>query len=334
MRSSRTCSTDLRAGLGEVSTSADSGLSSGQVASVLAGRAAGSAARRREGGPGRSWQHGPVDAERTENRLGTPPTERFRRGTWVVDLDGVVWLAGEPLPGVGEAVRHLRQAGIRVLFVTNNAEPTQAELHARLGRAGISVDDRDLLTSAQAAAALVPPSSRALAIGGPGVEEALAARGVDAVCGSAGEELLAQDAFDAVVVGLTHTFDFHQLTVATRAVRAGARLIGTNDDPTHPTPDGLLPGSGALVAAVATASQVEPVLAGKPHPPMVSLIGDRADDVVLVVGDRPATDGRLAERLGVGFALVRSEVLGDGPVRPEPVVTADGLAAVVDGVLG
>lgn len=249
-------------------------------------------------------------------------------GTWVVDLDGVVWLAGQAIPGAAEAVARLRRSGVRVVFATNNAEPTEAELVDRLARAGIRADADDLVTSAHAAAAMVAPGARVLSVGGAGLDEALRRRG--AVVVGAGDE----DDVDAVVVGLTHDFDYGVLARAARAARRSARLIGTNEDPTHPTPEGLLPGSGALVAAVATAAQTAPAYAGKPHRPMADLLRARVSDVAVVVGDRPATDGRLAAQLGVPYALVRSGVLAPGD-RPEldPDIDAPDLAAVVAAVL-
>ncbi len=259
---------------------------------------------------------------------------RLRRavgtGTWVIDLDGVIWLAGEPIDGVGAAVERLRERGVRVLFVTNNAEPTVAQLVQRLARAGIEAGAEDLVTSAHAAASLVDAAQTVLAVGGPGVDEALQARGTSVVhAGAAG----AADA-DAVVVGLTHDFDYEVLAAAATAVRRGARLIGTNEDPTHPTPAGLLPGSGALVAAVATAAETEPELAGKPHRPMVDLVRSRAQDVTVVVGDRPATDGRLARALGVPYALVRSGVVAPGAAVPGEVdLDQPDLGALVSAVL-
>ncbi|HEX3946457.1 MAG TPA: HAD hydrolase-like protein, partial [Acidimicrobiales bacterium] len=140
-----------------------------------------------------------------------------------------------------------------------------------------------------------------------------------------------------VVVGWTRRFDFDGLTAAARAVHGGARLVGTNDDPTHPTPDGLIPGGGSLLAAVATASGATPVVAGKPHQPMADLIGQRAGDLVAVVGDRPSTDGQLARRLGVPFALVLSGVTSadgreDGTGRPAgdpPAAVADDFRSLV-----
>jgi HAD superfamily hydrolase (TIGR01450 family) len=227
--------------------------------------------------------------------------------TWIVDLDGVVWLAGTPIPGGAEAVRRLRSAAVRVLFVTNNSAPTIEELVARLERAGITAEADDIVTSAQAAAQLLSPGQRALALADGGATQALLARGVELVDGPPA---------DAVVVGWTHDFDFARLTLANRVVRAGARLIGTNEDATHPTPDGLLPGSGALLAAVATAAETVPEVAGKPHRPIVELIRARVHDTALVVGDRPSTDGALAAALGVPFALVLSGVTASADEEP------------------
>jgi len=237
-------------------------------------------------------------------------------GTWVIDLDGVVWLTGEPIAGVDEAVGRLRGAGVRVLFATNNSAPTRAELHRRLAHCGITADDADLLSSADVAAGMLDPGTSALVLADDGVVEALTARGVMVVpVGPA----------DAVVVGWTRSFTFEAVAAAATAVRSGARLIGTNEDPTHPTPDGLLPGAGALLAAVVTAAETEPEVAGKPHRPTAEAIQGlvAAGELRTMVGDRPATDGELASQLGVPFALVLS-----GVTRPDHV-PADADAAVV-----
>lgn len=248
-------------------------------------------------------------------------------GTWVVDLDGVVWLSGEPVPGSSGAVATLRRAGVRVLFATNNSEPTLAELVARLHRAGIEAGPDDLVTSGQAAAEMLAPGARVLVLGGGGVVEALAARRVEVVHAAPA---------DAVVVGWTRRFDFDRLDGAAAAVRAGARLVGTNDDPTFPSTGRLLPGAGALLAAVATASGAVPEIAGKPHRAMAELIGRRSPDVRATVGDRPSTDGALARLLGVPYALVLSGVTGASAARsldpPAEVVATDlgSLVAALD----
>ena len=243
---------------------------------------------------------------------------------WVLDLDGVVWLGTQTIPGAPEAVASLRERGGRVVFVTNSALRTREQVAEKLDRHGIPDAVDDIFTAAMAAARLVRPGERVLACGSDGVIDEIGRRGAEAVAtGSA----------DAVVVGLTHEFDYGMLTDAMRAVRDGARLIATNDDPTFPDHDGLLPGNGALVAAVERASGTSATIAGKPHRPMADLLrhglGDSGSGVV--VGDRPETDGRFATRLGFDFALVLSGVTSaaDLPVNPTPWSVEDDLASLV-----
>ena len=221
------------------------------------------------------------------------------RMTWLLDLDGVVWLSDTPIPGSAEAIAALRAGGERVVFLTNNSSATVDEYLAKLDRCGIPTTADDLITSAQAAAGLVEPGETALVCAGPGVDEALAARGVSTVrTGDA----------DVVVVGWHRDFDYGRLHAASDAVRHGARLVGTNDDATYPTPSGPLPGGGAILAAVAYASGAVPTVAGKPFPPIVELVRERVPDPTVMVGDRPSTDGLFAVRLGIPFALVLSGV--------------------------
>jgi HAD superfamily hydrolase (TIGR01450 family) len=237
---------------------------------------------------------------------GDPEDERLVAdgATWIVDLDGVVWLAGEPIGAVATAVSTLRDRGVRIVFATNNSAPTIAQLVARLGRIGIPAGPDDLVTSSQAAASLLDPGATAMVLTEGGALEALEERGVS---------VRDTGPVDAVVVGWTRHFDFDSLARVSGAVRDGARLIGTNEDATYPTPTGPVPGAGALLAAVATAGGVEPQIAGKPHPPTVALLRSRFDlsgtsGPVIMVGDRPTTDGRLAVELGVPFVLVDSGV--------------------------
>jgi HAD superfamily hydrolase (TIGR01450 family) len=244
---------------------------------------------------------------------------------WILDLDGVVWLSDERIPGSADAIARLRTRGDRVLFVSNNSSARVDEYLAKLEDAGVPAQSQDLVTSGQAAATLLEPGQTALVCAGPGVEEALQARGVRTVHDG--------DA-DAVVVGRHRDFDYEGLTRAATAVMAGARLIGTNDDATYPTPAGPIPGGGAILAAVATAAGVEPTVAGKPHAPIVELVRTRLGGDLngsTVVGDRPSTDGRLAVALGVRFALVLSGVTkkGDLPVDPQPAEVVADLASLV-----
>lgn len=241
------------------------------------------------------------------------------------DLDGVVWLAHEPIQGSVDAIARLRAAGHRVLFVTNNSSARVAEQEAALERIGIPAVG-NVLTSALAAAQLLQPGERAMVCGSDGIVEALERRGVEV-----------SDSFevDAVVVGWHRTFDYSGLTRAATAVMHGARLIGTNDDATYPTPAGPIPGGGSILAAVRTASGVDPVVAGKPFEPMAELVratvGAEAARMAVMVGDRPSTDGRFALTLGCRYAHVRSGVTPAGTfVEPAPDLEADDLAGVAD----
>ena len=230
------------------------------------------------------------------------------------DLDGVVWLRREALPGAPQAVERLRRSGRRVLFVTNNSMSTIADQERALLGIGIPAVG-DVVTSAQAAASLMAVGERVLVCGGDGVVEAVEANGAVA---------LRDGPADAVIVGLHQDFDYWRLQAANAAIRSGARFVATNDDATYPTPEGPIPGAGALVAAVATASGRAPVIAGKPYLPMAELVRARcgpafSETTVLMVGDRWSTDGRFAEAIGCAFALVRSGVTPPGaPVSDEP----------------
>ncbi len=251
--------------------------------------------------------------------------------TVLCDLDGVVWLAHQPIDGSVDAIARLRSSGRRVLFVTNNSMSLVADVEEALAAIGIPAVG-DVVTSAMAGASLVEAGERVLVAGGPGVVEAVTARGAEAVRNDGSRE---QGGFDAVVVGLHRDFDYDRLRAAATAVMAGARLIGTNGDTTFPTPRGLEPGGGSLLAAVAAVADVRPRVAGKPHEPMADLIRSLVGDGTMVmVGDRADTDGAFAEAIGCPFALVHTGVTDRDVAVPCPVaIEAPDLAAVAD-VLG
>jgi len=253
--------------------------------------------------------------------------------TWVLDCDGVIWLGNRPIAGAAAAVARVRAAGRRVVFLTNNSYTARSEQLEKLARLDMATDPDDLVTSAQAAASLLDPAERALVIGGPGLLEALRDREVDIVRAGSGEPV---DEIATVVVGMDPQFDFAMLAAATTALRAGARLVASNDDATFPMSSGLWPGAGSLVAAVATAGGVAPVVAGKPYPPTVQYVLDHLGRPDIVVGDRPATDGRLAVGLGTRFGLVLTGVTPavHGPIEPVPDLEAADLAALVEAELG
>lgn len=246
---------------------------------------------------------------------------------WVFDLDGVVWLAGRAIPGSAEAVRHLRDEGARVAFVTNNSGPTVADHVRRLAAANIEVAPEELATSSQAAASLLGAGAKVACVGGPGLLEALEARGVEIVPASARPE--------AVVVGRSLRLDFGDLADAAAAIRNGARFIATNTDATFPTPEGPEPGAGALIAYLQVGSGRAAEVAGKPAEPMAALVRARFGQPDIVVGDRAETDGQFAVGIGAPFGLVLTGVThrSDLPVQPHPAMVADDLAGLVAGWL-
>jgi len=247
--------------------------------------------------------------------------------TWLLDLDGVVWLSGRQIPGATDAVARLRASGQQVVFFTNNSGPTLATHVAALRDVGIEASEADVLTSSQAAASLVPPGTRAAVIGGAGVTEALTDRGIEVVAATAGP--------GAIVVGRTTDLSFQLLAETADAIRDGAHFIATNTDATLPTPDGFEPGAGAVVAFLQVASGVEPVVAGKPHEAAAQLVRERVGQIDVMVGDRPETDGLFANLLNARFALVFSGITAEAdlPVEPRPDIVGADLAAVVSEVL-
>ena len=280
--------------------------------------------------------------------------------TWAVDLDGVVWLAGRAIPGSAEAVAALRSAGERVVFLTNNSGPLIAEHLEALSRVGVDCPPDDLTTSAQAAASMLGPGSSAAVIGAAGIHEALQVRGVKIV--------RTDESPDALVVGRSVDLDYWALAAAAAAVRDGARFVATNTDATFPVGsagghragtenkgagtankgpgtankgadaqrssgvEGLLPGAGALVAFIATASGRRPEVAGKPQAPMAALVKERYGRLSVVAGDQPDTDGLFAKTTAAKFALVLSGVTrqSDLPVQPVPDLVGADLLSVVE----
>ncbi|MHB8263156.1 MAG: HAD-IIA family hydrolase [Acidimicrobiales bacterium] len=245
--------------------------------------------------------------------------------TWLVDLDGVVWLAGQPIAGAGEAVAAVRESGRRTLFVTNNSGPMKSVFVSRLHDAGIEAGIHEIATASDAAASLLSMGEEVFIWGEDGLAEAVEAAG--------GRIVDTPEKAVTVIVGWSTSFNFELLSRVSSAVRDGARFIGANEDPTHPTPSGLQPGTGALLAAVAAASHTVPTVAGKPHEAMVNLVNSMSsDNIEVAIGDRPSTDGLFAARLGLPFALVSSDATAHEDVRDgvNPVCQASSLLEVVN----
>jgi glycerol 3-phosphatase-2 len=248
----------------------------------------------------------------------------------LIDLDGVVWIGREPVPGAAQALGQLLENGKEIVFVTNNSIHQPPTYAGRLREAGIAAADDRVITGGAATARLaverVGPEGTAFVIGAPGFKETVAAAGLELL---EGED--AQSA-DAVVVSGHREFDYFELLTATRALQAGAALFGTSRDPTLPMPGGAWPGTGATLAAIETASGKRAETGGKPEPHLfeqaLALIPDATQ--VAMVGDRIASDIEGGRRAGLATVLV---LTGD-TTREEAEAAEEPPDHVIENLLG
>lgn len=233
----------------------------------------------------------------------------------LLDLDGVIYLDGQPIPSASAALAEARAQGMRFAFVTNNASRTPARIAAQLDELGVPASPSDVVTSAQAAARLVadqvPAGSRVLVVGAVGLRQAVRNHGLRPVT-TAYEEPA------AVVQGYDPQMRYDLLAEGALAIRHGAFFVASNADATMPTPRGPLPGNGAMLRVLATATGQEPLIAGKPELPLHREAVLRTDAKrPLVVGDRLDTDIEGAVRAGTPGLLVLT-----GVTNPADVVVA------------
>lgn len=248
--------------------------------------------------------------------------------TIMFDLDGVIWRGRKPLPEAAPAIRWIRERGISCYFLTNNSTRTRADYVRLLAQAGIECSEDNIMTSAYATAAYMVEQGwtgrSALVIGESGLAEELRRVGIKVMQPPEWKNA------EAVVVGLTRRFDYEALFCAQQAILSGARFIASNRDGTYPTEDGLLPGAGAIVAAVQAATHAEPFVVGKPQPYMVEKVLASANcptEQAALVGDRLDTDVALARRLGLFAILVLTGVTNreaaesaEGSCRPDVII--------------
>ena len=251
--------------------------------------------------------------------------------TVACDLDGVVYVGDEGVPGAGDALDALRASGRTIVFVTNNSTQTpQTVANSVYHLTGFAVDPGDVVTSATVTAmALRGHARRVMIVGHDNLAATFDAHGFEVT----GDRHMTE----AVVVGLDFGLTYGTLAEAALAIGAGALFYATNTDASLPTAEGPIPGGGAIVAALATATGKQPVVCGKPHEPTAkalrSLVGEGR---VLVVGDRPETDIALGKSQGWPTALVLSGVTSSATgladeLRPDLVL---GSLAELPGALG
>lgn len=232
----------------------------------------------------------------------------------LVDLDGVVYRGADTVPGVAAVLADRAARGDDIVYVTNNSMHYRADYVARLAAMGAPVSADRVVSSPRATAIylteLVPRPQRILALGGLGLRRELRDCGFDVVgaaTAAARARATGTDGFeaagrpDAVVVGLDPRVTYGRIAVAADAVRHGARFVATNRDPIYPMERGLMPGAGAIVAAVETAAGTSPITIGKPAPLLLKLaahaVGADPRDAVMI-GDGIGTDLAAARAVG------------------------------------
>jgi HAD superfamily hydrolase (TIGR01450 family) len=250
----------------------------------------------------------------------------------ILDLDGCVWVGERPTPRVQEAVAAIRTAGMRIAFLTNDGRHAPEEYVRKLWSIGCQASIGDVVSAGAALQFVLaesPPGTGAFVIGSPAIFRHVA----DAGCRILNHTTRAEQA-ELVVVAAHDDLSYRELRTATRALLAGASMLAGCRDPSFPAAGGPAPGTGAIVAALETASGVRARTVGKPEPQMFDAALDRlGDGRTLVVGDRLDTDLAGAAAAGLDGAIVLSGVsdraAAEAARDPAPVAIAADLGSLV-----
>jgi len=260
-----------------------------------------------------------------------PLADRF--DGFLIDLDGVVWVGREPVPGSPEALAALLAAGKRIAFVTNNPGRRPEAYAERLRGLGVAVGTEQVITAGIAVARMAAAAADgggAFVIGAPSLHEMVAAAGASVLEGEQGRRA------SVVVVSGHRGFDYDELLTAKRALDGGAALLATSHDPTMPMPGGEWPGTGAVLAAVETASGRTAEIAGKPERHLFEMareaLGSPPPGRVAMVGDRLSSDVAGGRAAGLSTVLVlsgsTSRAAADA-ADPRPDHVVENLAALL-----
>lgn len=239
---------------------------------------------------------------------------------FVIDLDGVVYAGEKLIPNTPEKIAKMREKG-RVFFLTNNSTLSRASYVEKLKKFGIFTDEESVVTSGYVAASYIKKryrKPRVFVIGEEGLKDELAHHSIE-IC---------SNKCNVVLVGLDRWLTYEKLSTALKLIQNGADFIATNTDNTLITENGLLPGAGAVVAAVATASGKEPLVIGKPSRIMAEVIINKAGvnpGEILMIGDRLETDILMGKNAGMKTALVltgyaKEEDLNASEIKPDYVL--------------
>jgi 4-nitrophenyl phosphatase len=221
----------------------------------------------------------------------------------IIDMDGVLYRGDQPLPKLQEFFAFMRQKSIPFILATNNSTRTPQQYVDKLARLGVQVLPEEVLTSGQALARVLareyPQGTRVHVFGMPSLRDAMAAEGF----------VLADEDVHLVVASMDREVTYEKLKRAALLIRGGARFYATNLDPTVPTEEGLAPGTGSLIVAIQTATEVIPTTTGKPEPAMFNLAMDQMGakpETTAMIGDRVDTDILGGKRAGLTTICVLS----------------------------
>jgi len=223
----------------------------------------------------------------------------------IFDMDGVLWRDNTPLLDLKNFFETLSSHGYQYVLATNNATRNTSQYLEKLLTFGVKLSSQQVINSPMATAYYLakrfPNGGPVYIVGEHGLVSTLAEKGFY----QAEENVL------AVVAGLDLHVNYEKLKIATLLIRGGAPFIGTNPDKTYPSPKGLVPGAGAILAAIEAATDVKPITAGKPEPTMMEMalqVMGTSPLETLVVGDRLDTDILAGQNTGCLTALVLTGV--------------------------
>lgn len=236
----------------------------------------------------------------------------------ILDMDGVIWRDNQAIGDLSRTFSLIHDHGLKVTLATNNATQSVNQYIDKLGKFGVEIKPKQIITSAVATVhylhKIFPKGCKVFVIGETGLINTLSSSGFP----------ISEDDVQAVVVSFDRQLTYDKLRKATLLIRTGLPFIATNVDKSFPTPEGLIPGAGAILAAVVAATDTDPIVIGKPQPEMYNLAMQRmksTPDTTLVVGDRLETDIAGAQKLGCRTALVLSGVTTESKGRlwePKP----------------
>lgn len=227
----------------------------------------------------------------------------------IIDMDGVIWKGDAPIGDLAKTFHRIHERGLQFVFATNNSTKTSEQYVARLKEFGVDVEPRQVITSSQAAAHAIAqkfgPGTKVFMVGEDGLRAAMEDQGFEVL------PVEQASVAEVVVMGMDRGVSFQKLNEATLLVRRGIPFYATNPDKTFPTPRGEIPGAGAWYSVIVTATDVQPIVAGKPFTFLVELALEKlgtTKEETLVVGDRLETDIAAGQAVGCPTALVLSGV--------------------------